>query len=304
VALFPDHGSVPGELIKHADTAMYQAKSHGRAGWRFFEAAMAEAALAELAMESRLAQAIREHEFVLHFQPQLALADGALLGVEALVRWAHPERGLLGPDAFIPVAEARRLILPIGQWVLHEALRCAVRWHAAGLVQVPVAVNLSALQFQAPRFVETIEQALADSGATGSMLELELTERMLMEDVTTVRAALMRLKAIGVRIAIDDFGTGYTSLAHLKHLPIDRLKIDRSFVTDLPADSGSAAIARAIIQLGRSLRMQVLAEGVETAAQRDWMRAQGCDAQQGFLIGEPLSQAGFEAWLRARVTGG
>jgi diguanylate cyclase (GGDEF)-like protein/PAS domain S-box-containing protein len=300
VALFPDHGSRPGELIKHADTAMYHAKSHGRAGWRFFEAAMAEAALAELAMESRLAQAIREHEFVLHFQPQLALADGALLGVEALVRWAHPERGLLGPDAFIPVAEARRLILPIGQWVLHEALRCAVRWHAAGLVQVPVAVNLSALQFQAPRFVETIEQALADSGATGSMLELELTERMLMEDLGAVQLALARLKSIGVRIAVDDFGTGYTSLAHLKNLPLDRLKIDRSFVQDLPGDAGSAAIARAIIQMGRSLGLQVVAEGVETEAQRAWLRAQGCDAKQGFFNGQPLLAAAFEAWLRGR----
>jgi EAL domain-containing protein (putative c-di-GMP-specific phosphodiesterase class I) len=224
--------------------------------------------------------------------------------VEALVRWQHPLRGLLGADAFIPLAEARRLILPIGQWVLHEALRCAVRWHQAGLAPVPVAVNVSTLQFQGAGFVESVEEALAATGASGPMLELELTERMLMEDVSTVRAALMRLKAIGVRIAIDDFGTGYTSLAHLKHLPVDRLKIDRSFVTDLPADQGSAAIARAIIQLGRSLNLQVLAEGVETDAQRDWVRAQGCDAQQGFLMGEPLSQAGFEAWLRTRVAPG
>jgi len=185
-----------------------------------------------------------------------------------------------------------------------EALRCAVRWHQSGLAPVPVAVNVSTLQFQSPGFVESVEQALAAAGDSGSMLELELTERMLMEDVSTVRAALMRLKGIGVRIAIDDFGTGYTSLAHLKHLPVDRLKIDRSFVTDLPNDQGSAAIARAIIQLGRSLKLQVLAEGVETDAQREWVRAQGCDAEQGFLIGEPLSQAGFEAWLRGRVPPG
>jgi EAL domain-containing protein (putative c-di-GMP-specific phosphodiesterase class I) len=237
---------------------------------------------------------------VLHFQPQLALADDALIGIEALVRWQHPEHGLVGPDVFIPVAEARRLILPIGQWVLQQALRCAVAWHASGLARVPVAVNLSALQFEAPGFVESVERALAEAGASGSMLELELTERMLMEDVATVRAALQRLKAIGVGIAIDDFGTGYTSLALLKHLPVDRLKIDRSFVTDLPGDAGSAAIARAIIQLGKSLKLQVVAEGVENAAQRAWVRDQGCDAQQGFFDGQPLGQADFEAWLRQR----
>ena len=300
VAMYPEHGQTPAELIKHADTAMYQAKSAGRAHWCLFEPSMAENAYAELAMESLLAQAVREQQFQLHFQPQLSLADGSLLGVEALVRWQHPLRGLLGADAFIPLAEARRLILPIGQWVLHEALRCAVRWHQNGLAAVPLAVNVSTLQFQSSGFVESVEQALAATGASGHMLELELTERMLMEDVAAVRASLVRLKAIGVRIAIDDFGTGYTSLAHLKHLPIDRLKIDRSFVTDLPADRGSAAIAHAIIQLGRSLDMQVLAEGVETPAQRDWVQQQGCDAQQGFLSGGPLPQGSFEAWLRAR----
>ena len=302
VALYPQDGSTPAELIKHADTAMYQAKSQGRAHWRFFEPAMATAAYAELAMESRLAQAVREHEFVLHFQPQLSLADGTLLGVEALVRWQHPERGLVAPDEFIPVAEARRLILPIGHWVLQEALRCAVRWHASGLAPVPVAVNLSTLQFHAPGFVENVEQALAEAGATGTMLELELTERMLIDDVASVRAALQRLKAIGVGIAIDDFGTGYTSLGLLKHLPVDRLKIDRSFVTDLPGDAGSAAIAHAIIQLGKRLGMQVVAEGVETAAQRDWVRAQGCDAQQGFIGGQPMGLVEFEAWLAQRAT--
>ena len=301
VALFPDHGSTPAELIKHADTAMYHAKSRGRAGCYFFEPAMAEAVRADLATEGRLAQAIRDQEFVLHFQPQLALADGALLGVEALVRWAHPERGLVGPDQFIAVAEARRLILPIGQWVLQEALRCAMGWRHAGLMAVPVAVNLSTLQFQAPGFVAVVERALADAGAHGPMLELELTERMLMDDLPEVRATLGRLKAIGVRISVDDFGTGYTSLGRLKDLPLDRLKIDRSFVHDLPGNAGSAAIAGAIIQMGKSLKLQVVAEGVETAAQREWVRAQGCDAQQGFLEGQPLPAAAFEAWLRQRL---
>ncbi|MDP1898880.1 MAG: EAL domain-containing protein [Rubrivivax sp.] len=300
VALFPAHGETPEALIKHADTAMYHAKSLGRAHVCFFEPAMAAAAMAELAMESRLAQAVREREFVLHFQPQLALADGALLGVEALIRWQHPEHGLIAPDEFIPLAEARRLILPISEWVLHEALRCAVRWHASGLACVPVAVNLSTLQFQEPGFVETIERALAQAGAQGRMLELELTERMLMEDVAGVQASLRRLKALGVVISVDDFGTGYTSLGHLKHLPLDRLKIDRTFITDIPGDADSAAIARAILQLGRSLGLQVVAEGVETQAQRDWVGAHGCDAQQGLFVGPPLPLAEFEAWLRAR----
>jgi len=301
VAMFPAHGRTPAELVKHADTAMYHAKSLGRASWGFFEPAMAEAAMAELALESRLARAVREQEFELHFQPQLALADGALRGVEALLRWRHPEHGAIGPDGFLRIAEARRLILPIGDWVLREALRWAARWHHAGLLGVPVAVNLSTLQFQAAHFVEDIEQALRDAGASGAMLELELTERMLMEDVSGVRVALLRLKALGVGIAVDDFGTGYTSLAHLKDLPLDRLKIDRSFVRDLPGDRGSAAIARAIIQMGQSLGLQVVAEGVETAAQRDWALVQGCDAQQGFLDAAPMPAVQFEAWLGARA---
>jgi diguanylate cyclase (GGDEF)-like protein/PAS domain S-box-containing protein len=301
VALFPAHGDSAAELIKHADTAMYQAKSQGRAGFAFFRPAMAEAARAALALESRLAQAVRDHEFVLHYQPQLRLADGALLGVEALVRWAHPQQGLLPPDDFIPLAESRRLILPIGRWVLATALRQAVQWHRLGLAPVPMAVNLSALQFQALDFVCTIETALADAGATGAMLELELTERMLMDDTASVHATLSRLRALGVRIAVDDFGTGYTSLRHLKDLPLDRLKIDRSFVEGLPDDAGSAAIAAAIVQMGHGLGLQVLAEGVETEAQQDHLRALGCDAQQGLLHSGPLDVADFEQWLRGRA---
>jgi len=301
VALFPAHGQSAADLIKHADTAMYQAKAQGRAGYEFFRPAMAEAARAELAMESRLAQAVVDQEFVLHYQPQLRISDGALLGVEALVRWQHPERGLMAPDQFIPLAEARRLILPIGQWVLHTALHQAVRWHREGLAPVPVAVNLSELQFQSRGFVQTIQQALADTGARAEMLELELTERMLMDDLGAVRDTLTRLRALGVRLAVDDFGTGYTSLKHLKELPLDRLKIDRCFVQDLPDDAGSAAIAAAIVQMGRGLGLQVLAEGVETAAQRDHLLALGCEAQQGLLDCAPMPAAQLEEWLRQRA---
>ncbi len=300
VALFPVHGESAAELIKHADTAMYRAKARGRAGYEFFHPEMAEAARAELAMESRLLQAVRDGEFVLHYQPQLRVTDGALMGVEALIRWAHPNQGLIGPDQFIPLAEARRLTLPIGQWVLATALAQAVRWQQAGLLRVAVAVNVSPLQFRSPGFLASIERALQDAGAMGSLLELEITERMLMQDPAEVQPVLARLRALGVRVAVDDFGTGYTSLRNLQRLPIDRLKIDRGFVEGLPADGGSAAIVQSIIQLGRGLGLQVLAEGVSNAAQRELLLAQGCELQQGRLELEPQPAEAFEAWLRAR----
>ena len=298
VAQFPRDGESAETLIKHADLAMYRAKQHGRARCRFFEPWMAEVARDELAMESRLARAIVDEEFVLHFQPQVSLVDGRLVGVEALLRWAHPERGLIYPDAFIPLAENRRLILPIGHWVLRQALAAAVRWQRAGLLDVPVAVNLSTLQFQAAGFADGIERLLEEAGATGPQLELELTERMLMDDLDGVRHSLQRLKAIGVLIAVDDFGTGFTSLAHLKELPLDRLKIDRSFILDLPGDRGAAAVARAIVQMGHGLGLEVLAEGVESAAQRQWARDEGCDGMQGYVLAAPMEMAEMERWLQ------
>ena len=299
VAMYPQHGRTGAELIKHADTAMYDAKSRGRASCSFFEPRMAAAVIGELALEGRLAQGVRAHEFVLHYQPQVSLATGRLVGVEALMRWAHPQQGLILPAEFLPVAEARRLMLPIGQWVLDEALRHAARWHAAGWLRVPVAVNLSSMQFQDSHFVDSVRDALLHHGCPGSLLELELTERMLMDDVAGVHERLMLLKRLGARIAVDDFGTGYSSLGHLKDLPIDRLKIDRSFVCELPGGRGAAAIARAIIQMGQGLNMGVVAEGVETAAQRDWVASQGCDEVQGFLVAAPMPAEDFEAWVRA-----
>ena len=242
---------------------------------------MAEAAYTELALESQLTQAIRDQAFVLHYQPQLSAQDGSVVGFEALIRWAHPDLGLLEPDAFIPVAETRRLMLPIGDWVLREALRQAGAWRSAGLTQVPVAVNLSGLQFEADGFVDLVARRLSEAGLPGAALELELTERMLMDDLAVVQQALQRLRALGVQVSVDDFGTGYTSLGRLKDLAVDRLKIDRSFVHDLPHDHGSTAIARAIIQMAHSLGLRTVAEGVETEAQRDWLRrraARNCRA--------------------------
>ena len=300
VALYPEHGRTAEELVKHADTAMYEAKARGRAAWRLFEPAMAEAAYAELALETQLVQAIRDQAFELHFQPQLRLSDGTLCGFEALIRWAHPDLGLLGPNAFIPVAESRRLMLPIGQWALREALCQAARWRAQGLADVPVAVNLSTLQFQAADFIPQLQALLAETGLPGSALELELTERMLMEDLVAVQQVLQQLRALGVAVSVDDFGTGYTSLARLKNLAVDRLKIDRSFVHDLPGNAGSSAIARAIIQMAHSLGLRTVAEGVETEAQRAWLHAQDCDEVQGHLTGRPMPAEGVEAWLLRR----
>jgi diguanylate cyclase (GGDEF)-like protein/PAS domain S-box-containing protein len=297
VALYPDDGATPEELVKHADSAMYRAKARGRANHQFFDRGVANSAYAELVLEGELAQALERGEFVLHFQPQVHAVDGHPVGAEALIRWNHPQRGLLQADAFIPLAEQRQLMVPIGQWVLAEAARCALRWREIGLAVAPVAVNLSSVQFQSIGFLEAIAQVLPEGGIGGGLLELELTERMLMDDLLDVKPRLAHLKAMGLQISVDDFGTGYSSLGHLKELPIDKIKIDRSFVHDLPANRDSAAIARAIIQMGRSLGLLVVAEGVETEAQRLFLAEQGCDGLQGLLISAPLPQAAFEAWV-------
>ena len=297
IALYPVDGTTSEELVKHADSAMYLAKARGRANVQLFEPRMAAAAYAELVMEGQLAQALERDEFVLHFQPQVRAGDGALVGAEALIRWQHPERGLLAADAFIALAEQRQLMLLIGQWVLAEASRCALRWAAMGLGVAPLAVNLASVQFQSPGFVEAMSQL---SSSARELLELELTERMLMDDLPRVKQRLVQLKALGLRISVDDFGTGYSSLGHLKELPIDKVKIDRSFVHDLPDNRDSAAITRAIIQMGRNLGMTVIAEGVETEAQRVFLAEHHCDELQGLLISPPLPQAAFEAWVAAR----
>ncbi len=301
IALYPGDGKTPDELVKHADSAMYLAKARGRANYQFFDPSMASAAYAALVMEGQLAHALVRGEFELYFQPQVRARDGQLVGAEALMRWNHPERGLLMPDSFIPVAEQQRLMLPIGTWVLKEAVRCAQRWKSMGLGVDLIAVNLSTVQFQSAGFVEGVA-ALLPPGI-GPMIELELTERMLMDDLPAVKERLAQLKALGVKISVDDFGTGYSSLGHLKALPIDKLKIDRSFIHDLPGERDSAAIARAIIHMGTSLGMTVIAEGVETPEQRHFLATQGCDELQGMLISRPLSIADFEAWVAARAAG-
>ncbi len=302
IAMYPDDGDTPAQLIKHADTAMYLAKSRGRATYQFFDAALATSAYDALVMEGELSEALERGEFVLYFQPQVHARDGRLVGAEALLRWQHPTRGLLGPDAFVPLAERQRLMLPLGRWVLQEAARAARRWADAGLSAVPVAVNLSTLQFQAPDFVASVEQVLRETGLPGTLLELEITERMLMDDLPGMSQRLEQLKALGVGLSVDDFGTGWSSLAQLKSMPIDKMKIDRSFVTDLPEERDSVAIVRAIIQMGRSLGITVIAEGVETEAQRAFLARERCDELQGEAVSPPLPGLAFETWV-ARVPG-
>jgi diguanylate cyclase (GGDEF)-like protein/PAS domain S-box-containing protein len=292
IALYPQHAANAADLVKHADAAMYEAKRQGRATHRWYDPLFSRRALAALELETQLTQAIAQQQFVLHYQPQVRAADGALVGCEALIRWRHPTRGLVEPDQFIPLAEAHRLIVPIGTWVLHEATRAARRWRDAGR-EVPVSVNLSSLQLRDVRFVDTVQAALAEAGLPGRLLEVEITERMLMDDTDAVRATLAQLHALGVRVAIDDFGTGYSSLGALNQLPIDRIKIDRSFVRGLPQHAGNAAIARAIVMLAASLGREVIAEGVETEAQHEFLVGLGCQQLQGLLFGEPAEGAPF-----------
>ncbi|MCK6425228.1 MAG: EAL domain-containing protein [Burkholderiaceae bacterium] len=299
IALYPRDGETPDMLIKHADAAMHVAKARGRATYAIFEPQVATSAYANLVLEGQLGHAIEHGEFALRFQPQVRTCDGEPVGVEALIRWQHPERGLLAPDEFIALAEQHRLIVPIGAWVLQEAARCARHWHRHGL-DLTVAVNLSTLQFQAPGFVESIGQLLEDSDLPAGWLELELTERMLMDDVPAVRERLHRLRALGVRLSVDDFGTGYSSLAHLKELPIDKMKIDRSFVRELPGQRQACAIARTIIQLADGLGLGVVAEGVETEAQQRFLAEAGCGQLQGLGISAPLGATQLETWVRER----
>jgi diguanylate cyclase (GGDEF)-like protein/PAS domain S-box-containing protein len=303
VALFPDDALDAEALIKHADTAMYQAKTSGRARVSFFDPATALDAYHSLVLEGQLAHAIEREEFMLHVQPQVDLRDGRVVGSETLIRWQHPERGLLSPEEFIELAEQHQLMVPIGQWVLREAMRCARRWHEAGGAGLPVAVNLSARQFDAPGFVDQVESLLATEGVQGRWIELEVTERMLMSGSVSVLERLVRLRRMGIRMSIDDFGTGWSSLAQLKNLPIDKMKIDRSFVRDLQHEDG-AAITAAIVQMGRSLDLTVVAEGVETRAQAEALSRLGCDLVQGNLVSPPLPVIDFPAWVAARAAAG
>jgi diguanylate cyclase (GGDEF)-like protein/PAS domain S-box-containing protein len=300
VALYPDHGDTPEDLLQHADTAMYLAKSAGRATYRFFEPVMAATAYADLVLEGELAQALTADEFVLFYQPQVDAQTGQLVGAEALLRWRHPTRGLLTPDAFILVAERHRLMLPLGEWVMAEAARQSRVWHESGAAAVPIAVNLSSMQFRLDSFAKSVSQVLKSAGVPGEWLELELTERMLTEEIERLPELLQALRALGLAISIDDFGTGYTALNQLTRLPLDKLKIDQSFVAGLPDDGPAAAITRAVVQMAKGLGMRVGAEGVRNARQWHLLAEWGCDELQGEVIATAMPAEAFEAWLARR----
>jgi diguanylate cyclase (GGDEF)-like protein/PAS domain S-box-containing protein len=300
VAIYPSEGTSADSLTEHADIAMYRAKKLGRNNFQFYTPAMNEESLERVRIEGALRNALERDEFVLHYQPQVDLASGQIVGMEALIRWQHPELGMVPPSRFVGVAEETGLIVPIGAWVMRAACAQNKAWQDAGLPRLRVAVNLSARQFGAPGLIEGIEQALADTGLAPDCLEIELTESLFMSDVTPAVDLLHRMKALGVNLSIDDFGTGYSSLSYLSRFPIDVLKIDRSFVADITDDANDAAIVTSIIALAHNLKLSVIAEGVETAAQLDYLRAHGCDEMQGYYFSRPLPADEFEQLLRER----
>jgi diguanylate cyclase (GGDEF)-like protein len=288
ITIYPMDGHDSDSLLKNADAAMYSAKEYGRNHFRFYTTDMNALAIERFAMEGALRRAIEREEFVLHYQPQVDIKSGRVIGVEALLRWNHPERGLVAPNEFIPLLEGNNLILPVGEWVLRTACAQSRAWLDAGLPPLRMAVNLSARQFRQDNLVELIDSILRETGISPQQLELELTEGLLMENTSKTSAILGQLKSRGVLVAIDDFGTGYSSLSYLKRFPIDRLKIDRSFVRDIITDSNDAAIAVAVISLGRSLGLSVIAEGVESEEQLEFLGVQKCDEYQGFHFSHPV----------------
>jgi diguanylate cyclase (GGDEF)-like protein/PAS domain S-box-containing protein len=299
ISVFPGDGESAENLIKNADAAMYHAKSLGRNNFQFYTAQLNAEILERLRMETKLRRAVESGELCLHYQPQVDFRSGALVGMEALVRWHHPDHGLILPARFIPVAEESGIIVELGRWVLEEACRQNKDWQDAGLPSVPVAVNISALQYQSNDFLESVLNALANSGLEPRFLELELTESLLLEEVESKLEVMRDLKQRRIKLSIDDFGTGYSNLSYLKRFPIDKLKIDRSFVRDIMEDSDDAAIVAAIVAMSRSLRLTTIAEGVETVEQYHRLKELGCNELQGYLVSPPMPPERCEAWLRS-----
>ena len=291
ISICPADGTEPDKLLKNADTAMYRAKEAGRNTHQFYLAEMNERAIERLKIETQLRGALDRREFLLHYQPKVDLASGRISGFEALLRWQHPERGLVPPAEFISILEDTGVIIPVGEWVVTEVCEQLRRWQDAGLVLRPVAVNLSARQFGQKNLDAIVGDILRANAIGPGLLEFELTESMLMRDPEDAVQTLKSMKANGIRLAVDDFGTGYSSLAYLKRFPLDSLKIDRAFIRDVTTDPDDATIAIAIINLARSLKLNVVAEGVETEAQLDFLRANGCAEMQGYYFARPMPAA-------------
>lgn len=302
LVLYPGDGDDTDELIKNADIAMYRAKSEERNAYRAFRADMVTAAREGITLENDLRRAIANREFELHYQPQIDLRTGRIVGAEALVRWRHPKRGLVRPLDFLPFAEETGIIIPINEWVMREACREAKSWQAQGLPRLRVGVNLSPVQFRKQNMRALVIDILTQSTLEPELLELEITETILMQNAESVAEELSDLRRLGVSFAIDDFGTGYSSLAYVKKFPVDRLKIDQGFVRNMKSNPHDAAIVRAIVNLGHSLGIEVIAEGVDSRDQVALLRAEGCEEAQGFLFSPALPAAEFVALVRANAT--
>ena len=304
ISIYPADGHDAETLIKAADTAMYFAKERGRDNYQFFRSDMNVRAAERQFIEADLRLALEKLQFVLHYQPKINLSTGATTGVEALLRWQHAERGMVQPARFVPIAEDCGLIVPIGHWVLHEACAQAKRWSDSGLAPISMAVNISALEFRQKNFLEGLRAILDETGLNPRHLQLEITESVLMENADTSIAILRELRNIGVQLAVDDFGTGYSSLSYLSQFPIDVLKIDQSFVNDIESTTHNGIIASAVISMGNSLQLTVIAEGVETEVQLAFLKARHCEEGQGYLFSHPLPAADFAAFMSADANNG
>jgi EAL domain-containing protein (putative c-di-GMP-specific phosphodiesterase class I) len=299
VSVYPEDGLDAETLIKNADTAMYQAKAGGRKKFRFFTAEMNDSAVERQSIEEGLRSALEHGEFTLYYQPKIDVKSGAVVGAEALIRWEHPVRGQIPPSSFIPVAEETGLILPIGAWVLREACQQARSWKDLGLCSGGMAVNVSSIQFQDENFLDDLNCVLRDTGLDPHCLELEVTESVLMKNTEVAVATLKAIREIGIRVSIDDFGTGYSSLSYLRRFPLDGLKIDQSFLHKVYAAPDDSIIVSAIIGMGRAIGLQVIAEGVETAEELAFLKANDCDTAQGYYFSPPVAAEEFVKLLVA-----
>jgi len=301
IATYPDDGTDADTLMKHADLAMYQAKDGNSNTFRFFERQMTLHLVERQEIESDLRRAIDRDQFVLHYQARVDLITEQIVGVEVLIRWKHPARGLVQPDKFMAIAEESGVVVPLGRWVLREGCRQGRAWLDAGMPPVRVAVNISAVELRAKDFVEGVRNVLAETGLAPGSLELEVTETALLQNSKAVATVLQAIKDLGVHLALDDFGTGYSSLSHVRRLPIDALKIDRSFIRELATNSDDASVVRAMISMGRSLQMKVVAEGVETREQLECLRRYGCPEGQGYYFSKAIDAADFTRLLRRGI---
>lgn len=298
ICSYPNDGKTASDLLMHADTSMYRAKEAGRNGFQFYQSEMSNRAKARAKLDAAIRQALLLDQFELHYQPQVCMLDGQTIGMEALIRWQHPTMGSVSPVHFIPVAEETGQIVAIGEWVIRTACAQNKAWQQIGMPNLVVAVNLSALQLRQQGFVSLISEILEGTGLDAEFLELEITESMLMDKSDCVTATLNELSALGISLSMDDFGTGYSNLGYLQSFPLDQMKIDRSFVKNLPDNKDSAAITSAILSLGQSLGLRIIAEGVETQSQAAFLRGISCIYAQGYLYSPPLPALEFENWLR------